>query len=44
MMMEKIGISSKMVKNIQEKEKIMQENIISQMENMLMVMWTEHIT
>ena len=38
MMMEKTGISSKMVKNTQEKEKIMQVNIIFQMVNMLMVM------
>ena len=38
MMMEKIGISSKMVKNTQEKEKIMQVNIILQMENMRTVM------
>ncbi len=38
MMMEKIGISSKMVKNTQVKEKIMQVNIILQMENMRTVM------
>ena len=38
MMMEKIGTSSKMVKNIQEKEKITQVNTTFQMVNMLMVM------
>ena len=38
MMMEKTGISSKMVKNTQVKEKIMLVNITFQMVNMLMVM------
>ena len=38
MMMGKIGTSSKMVKNTQVKEKIMQVNIILQMVNMLTVM------
>ena len=41
MMMGKIGISSKMVKNTQEKEKITQVSIILQMENMLMDIKTE---
>ena len=41
MMMGKIGTSSKMVKNTQVKEKIMQVNIILQMENMLMDIKTE---
>jgi hypothetical protein len=40
-MMEKIGISSKMVKNTQEKEKITQVSIIFQMVNMLMDIKTE---
>ena len=38
MTMEKTGISSKMVKNIREKEKTMQVNTTFQMVNMLMVM------
>ncbi len=41
MTMEKIGTSSKMVKNTQEKEKIMLVNITFQMVNMLMDIKTE---
>ena len=43
MTMEKIGISSKMVKNIREKERITQVSIIFQMVNMLMDIKTESI-
>jgi len=42
-MMEKTGISSKMVKNIQEKEKIIQVSVILQMVNILMVIKKIHI-